>query len=598
MYWANFKRGILQTMEKKNRSVFRRLYVLFGVSMLVIYISLTAVFLLYAQKQRENVAGDLQNRVYHNTQIMEQQFETIQKLEQNLITDSRLQSLAYDDALNAYERSQLIRSLYTHIQELCTANNSVEKIEIVFPKESREISTETGWGLKTYTALDRKGNDLASTLVYERHKLYMELLYPLTYSTDEEYRPDCGVIITLSQDYFREILQALDGGDTGAFLALEQQSGDPGVIFQTETNGTQIFKDWKAEQEKLEGAEQEGDETEQEELHSQGTKYVLVERQFPSYGVTVGAYCSWKAVDNASGWALVIMGGLLLCITVLFFAILYQTNNAVSRPLHEVVHAFGKVEEGNLDVWIYHEPHDEFGYIYAAFNRMVQRIAELMENIREQSRLLQNAELIQLQSQINPHFLYNSFYLIRIMAKNEDYDQITQFVTSLAKYYRFINKEVNQNIPLQREVEHMQNYIDIQQMRFGDKITVEHEALPAGVSEYRVPKLILQPIVENAYNYGMKDILEDGKIWIHYVKTETQLEIWIEDNGGGGTEEHLKEMQENIRDYEGRAAGHALSNIERRLKLAYGEGSGLAAQRSELGGVAMILRLDLTRTLE
>lgn len=585
-------------MEKKNRSVFRRLYVLFGVSMLVIYISLTAVFLLYAQKQRDNVVEELQNRVYHNTQMMEQQFETIQKLEQNLISDSRVQSLAYDDALNVYERSQLIRSLQAHIQELCAANNSIDKIAIVFPKESREINTETGWGVKTYKALDRKGNDLASTLVYERRKLYMELLYPLTYSTDEEYRPDCGIIITLSQSYFREILEALGGGDTGAFLALEQKSGVPGVILQTEAEGSQIFQDWKNQNQTADGTEESAADTEQGKLRSHGTEYMLVRRQFSSYGVTVGTYCSAKKVGGASAWALAIMGIVLLCITALFFAILYQTNNAVSRPLHEVVHAFGEVEKGNLDVRIYHEPHDEFGYIYAAFNRMVQRITELMENVREQSRLLQNAELIQLQSQINPHFLYNSFYLIRIMAKNEDYDQITQFVTSLAKYYRFINKEVNQNIPLQREVEHMQNYIDIQQMRFGDKITVEHEALPAGVSEYRVPKLILQPIVENAYNYGMKDILEDGKIWIHYVKTETQLEIWIEDNGGGGTEEHLKEMQENIRDYEGRAAGHALSNIERRLKLAYGEGSGLAAQKSELGGVAMILQLDLTKTLE
>lgn len=585
-------------MEKKNRSVFRRLYVLFGVSMLVIYISLTAVFLLYAQKQRDNVVEELQNRVYHNTQIMEQQFETIQKLEQNLITDSRLQSLAYDDALNVYERSQLIRSLQAHIQELCAANNSIDKIAIVLPKESREINTETGWGIKTYQALDRKGNDLASTLVYERRKLYMELLYPLTYSTDEEYRPDCGIIITLSQSYFREILEALGGGGTGAFLALEQKSGVPGVILQTEAEGSQIFQDWKNQNQTADGMEESAADTEQGKLRSHGTEYMLVRRQFPSYGVTVGAYCSARKVGGASAWALAVMGIVLLCITVLFFAILYQTNNAVSRPLHEVVHAFEEVEKGDLDVRIYHEPHDEFGYIYAAFNRMLQRITELMENVREQSRLLQNAELIQLQSQINPHFLYNSFYLIRIMAKNEDYDQITQFVTSLAKYYRFINKEVNQNILLQREVEHMQNYIDIQQMRFGDKITVEHEALPVGVSEYRVPKLILQPIVENAYNYGMKDILEDGKIWIHYVKTETQLEIWIEDNGGGGSEEHLKEMQENIRDYEGRAAGHALSNIERRLKLAYGKGSGLAAQKSGLGGVAMILRLDLTKTLE
>lgn len=583
----------------KNGSVFRRLYILFGASVLVIYISLTVVFFKYAQIQREKVVEDLQNRVYHNTAILEQQLEVIQNLEENLITDSRVESLAYDDMLNTYERSQLIRSLSSHIQGLCAANNSIEKITIVFPKESREISTVNGWSIKKYVPLNRRKNDRASTLVYTKSKLYMELLYPLTYSTDEEYRPDYGVIITLSQSYFQELLEALGGEDTEAFLALEQQKENPGVVLQTGTLGKKIFKDWSAK--RSENAAEQGIEekpdTMQQKIQSRGTSYLLVSRQFPAYGVTVCAYCQAKAIDGASGWALAMMGLVLLCIMVLFFGILYQTNNAVSKPLHEVVQAFGKVEEGNLDVWIYHEPHDEFGYIYTAFNHMVQKITELMENVREQSRLLQNAELIQLQSQINPHFLYNSFYLIRIMAKNEDYDQITQFVTSLAKYYRFINKEVKQNIPLQREVEHMQNYIDIQQMRFGDKITVEQEELPSEVAEYRVPKLILQPIVENAYNYGMKDILEDGKIRIRYEKTEKTFSIWIEDNGGGGTAEHLEEMQEAIRDYEGRAAGHALSNIERRLKLAYGESSGLFVQQSELGGVALVLQLDLEKHL-
>ena len=227
------------------------------------------------------------------------------------------------------------------------------------------------------------------------------------------------------------------------------------------------------------------------------------------------------------------MGVVLLVISILFFEILYQTNTAVNKPLKKVVQAFGQVQEGNLEIRIFHKPQDEFQYIYSSFNRMVERIQELIENVKEQGRLLQNAELMQLQSQINPHFLYNSFYLIRIMAKNESYDQIIQFVTSLAKYYRFLNKEVEQNIPLSREVEHMENYIDIQQMRFGDKITVHKGQLPESAAGFLVPKLILQPVIENAYNYGMSDILKDGQIAISYSLKEPYLCIVIEDNGGG-----------------------------------------------------------------
>lgn len=219
---------------------------------------------------------------------------------------------------------------------------------------------------------------------------------------------------------------------------------------------------------------------------------------------------------------------------------LYQTNSIVNKPLQEVVQALEAVQKGNLGIRINHRYQDEFQYVYSAFNEMAERIQELIDNVREQGRLLQNAELMQLQSQINPHFLYNSFYLIRIMAKNESYDQITAFVTSLAKYYRFLNKETEQNIPLAREAEHMQNYINIQQMRFGDKITVQMGAYPESCGDFRVPKLILQPVVENAYNYGMADILKDGMIAVGYGIREGFLYIAVEDNGSGGEPENLE----------------------------------------------------------
>ena len=276
---------------------------------------------------------------------------------------------------------------------------------------------------------------------------------------------------------------------------------------------------------------------------------------------------------------------------------LFQTNTTVNKPLQKVVQAFEKLQDGDLSIRISHKYQDEFQYIYSSFNRTVERIQELIENVKEQSRLLQNAELMQLQSQINPHFLYNSFYLIRIMAKNESYEQIVQFVTSLAKYYRFLNKEVDQNISLSKEVEHMMNYIDIQQMRFGDKISVSIGELPENAVSFRVPKLILQPVVENAYNYGMSSILKDGCIRIGYEMDEDFLNIIIEDNGSSVEEEKLEQMREYIRDYQGRAAGHALSNIERRLKLAYGEDSGILLENSDFGGLKVVLRLDMSVVL-
>jgi len=243
-------------------------------------------------------------------------------------------------------------------------------------------------------------------------------------------------------------------------------------------------------------------------------------------------------------------------------------------------------------VRIYHKNQDEFGYIYSSFNHMADRIEELLKNVREQEILVQRAERIQLQSQINPHFLYNSFYNIKFMARNGDYDQIETFVTALAKYYRFLNKETDSAISLGAEAEHMEHYIEIQQMRFGDKISVDIGSVPPAVASLRVPKLILQPIAENAYNYGLRDTLEGGKLWVRYTMEGTRLRIEIGDNGGKMTPGKLEAIGMQMNTFSGEPLNHALTNIHRRLKLTFGDGCGLELAMGEEKGLCVTVVLD------
>ncbi len=569
------------------KSVFGRLYLLFGICIAVIYICMIAVFLKYAQMQREQEIDRLESGIGQSVSLLEQQLETIYGLEQTLVTDSRIKTLAYEE-ISFYDRSQLRMSLVGHLKSLKSMNQMVEDIWLLFPKQETCLSASGGYRRMDYTALNREDAVRASMLTLSEGQVCMELLYPLTFSTEEEYLPDYGVRIILSEDWLEHFLGLLGGGESAEyFYVLEHMGGQylPGREDQTEA----LYQAWRAAWEKA-GAEERFSGT----LRCGGLRCLSVSRQLPQYGITVTVCSDMGRIDQMTGKTLLFMGVLLLFIGGLFFFVLLRTNVAVNRPLQEVVGAFGEVQKGNLDIRIFHEPQDEFGYIYASFNRMVERIVTLIENVKEQGRLLQNAELMQLQSQINPHFLYNSFYLIRIMAKNESYEQIIPFVTSLAKYYRFLNKETEQNIPLLREAEHMENYIEIQQMRFGDKITVDRGELPQEASDFKVPKLILQPVVENAYNYGVKNMLEGGKIRIRYELDGKWLLIEIGDNGSGGSDEMLRVMRENIADYKGRSAGHALSNIDRRLKLAFGEECGIFLMKSGMGGLTVRLKMDTT----
>lgn len=572
-------------MERQGTvSVFKKLYFLFGIIILVVYISIIAISVRNAAQRRSEEIDFMSDAVRYNLEDLKQQLDIIYNQERNLVTDTRLSSLVSDTGLSEYESSMVMRNLIASAVSIQSMNRSVGEVKISFPKLGVELNSNGNYLRKEYVAKDRKERTTSRYLIYEEGMLQMELLYPLTFSTDENYVPDYGICTTVSEEYLQGIVDYFsDGEKSGAFFVVndgtELLPGSGGE--EVEKIREKWYEAWKKDG---------GADSFRDTIRCRGTGFFLMSGNLPAYGLTLVVYRNSAGIANAMMVGLLGMALVLLVLSVLFFYILRQTSNAVQKPLEKLMEAFDEVQGGNLEIRIFHREQDEFQHLYTSFNRTVERIQELLENVREQGKLLQNAELIQLQSQINPHFLYNSFYLIRIMAKNESFEQIDTFVTSLAKYYRFLNKEVEQNIELAREAEHMENYINIQQMRFGDKITVTLAEMPQEIRNWKVPKLILQPVVENAYNYGMKDVIADGKIMISYLVEGNKASIIIEDSGSGSLG-NLEQIRENIRDYKGRAAGHALSNIERRLKLAYGEDCGLLLEHSGLGGLKVSVRL-------
>lgn len=518
--------------RQKMRGVFKRLSFLFIVIILIIYVCVIGIFLAYAAYRRQEERNAMQAMARQGKLALEEQLDSVANLEKNLVSDSRASDLSQGNYGNDYEKSRLAMGLIGSMWSFQSANTIIQEIEMFFPELEMTLSTRSGTARDIVRPCPRAEGDTARRLVYSGGKVWMELWYPLTHSIEEGYMPDYGVKVTLSEDYLEELLSlfAIDGR-SGGFSAFD--TGEELLRLPPEEGG--LMEVWRSVWE-----EAGSPDSFLGNGRSTGKSYVFVSEVIPGYGTTLVAYRHGGWLDGPMMAALLVMGGVLILVGGMFFLMLYQTNSIVNKPLQEVVQALEAVQKGNLGIRINHRYQDEFQYVYSAFNEMAERIQELIDNVREQGRLLQNAELMQLQSQINPHFLYNSFYLIRIMAKNESYDQITAFVTSLAKYYRFLNKETEQNIPLAREAEHMQNYINIQQMRFGDKITVQMGAYPESCGDFRVPKLILQPVVENAYNYGMADILKDGMIAVGYEIREGFLYIAVEDNGSGGEPENLE----------------------------------------------------------
>lgn len=249
----------------------------------------------------------------------------------------------------------------------------------------------------------------------------------------------------------------------------------------------------------------------------------------------------------------------------------------IHRPLRMLVDAFQRIGRQDYSVRITGRQGSDFMYVYQEFNHMAEELGTLIEKNYQQQLLLSRAELKQLQAQINPHFLYNAFFLLRRMIHDELYEEAGQMADTLGLYFQYITRNSQDYMPLGREYHHAMLYCEIQQLRFGDRILIETDPLPEEYGDILVPKLIIQPILENAFNYGLRDKVEDGMLRVTVSREEGCLVIAIEDNGEELTEELLQKIQGNLRDA---ARGGLLQemsgmlNIQRRLSVYYGERAG------------------------
>lgn len=573
-------------------SVFRRLFLRFVGIILLVFLVIAILLYQYVSAQRELAVSAQMNHVTGAAASVEQNIRAVISAERELFTDQRMKKLAMGAYLDNYERAELILEIQSDIVQTRLVNTFIQDVIVTFPTEGVEISAVNGYQKRQYTPEQfvEERAFLRNPVNLRDGALCTAMISPLLFSLEEGAMPDYEIKMVLSEAYLQGMLAAMDDLTyAGAFWVYHSDGKTEGLYSDSDI---QFLPMWQ------EGWEQSGCPEEYQKLvYSKADGRQFVSRTIPAYDLTLVA---WQ--DNSTfGWrllpTLMNIGAVVLAMGILMGLLVLWANRSISKPIYKIMDAFQSVQAGNLEIRIYHEQNDEFSYIYDDFNKTIEKISELLNNIKEQEVLLRKAEQIQLQSQINPHFLYNSFYNIKFMAQNEDYEQIEAAVTALAKYYRFLNKETEATVTLGDEAAHMHSYIAVQQMRFGDKISVDIQPVPEAAAAFRVPKLILQPIVENAYNYGLKNVTSDGWLSIRYALNGDWLDVIIEDNGGSITPEKLAAMDEQMHQYSGDAINHALTNVHRRLLLAFGEGSGITLSAGDAQGLRVTLRMNLRTTI-
>lgn len=282
----------------------------------------------------------------------------------------------------------------------------------------------------------------------------------------------------------------------------------------------------------------------------------------------------------------------LLLIIVMSVVFVLYTRRVIHDPLNILVQAFGKLKEGNFKEHIYHNNQDEFTYLYQSFNDMEDRLSQLIDEVYVQKNLAQYAQMKQLQAQINPHFLYNSFFLLRRRIKRQDYEGAEEIASHMGDYFKYLTRDGSDFISLKQEIEHAKSYAAIQQARFAGRVRVEFEQLPPEAENIIVPRLIVQPLLENAFGHGLEDKVSDGILRVGFQREENLFFICVEDNGEGIGDEVIADMRESLEEANPDEIT-GMINIHRRLNTCFHGNGGLWIARSSLNGVAITIRIPL-----
>ena len=292
-----------------------------------------------------------------------------------------------------------------------------------------------------------------------------------------------------------------------------------------------------------------------------------------------------------------IIMAVILFAGVIMMNIVTKKNTRSIRELSDAMEKFG---QGDFDINCNIESSDEIGKLSQRFNSMVDAINSLVNSVYEQKVMLQKAQMKSLEMQINPHFLYNTLDTINWMARAQHADDVGNMAASLGNMMRY-SLSRQSFVRLRDEVKILKDFLYIQNFRYGDRmssfIEIDEELL-----DYSIPKLIVQPILENAVVHGIEEKIDSGTVsvtaWLEPGEEGDDLYISVEDDGVGMTEENILQILQE--DESIKKKGHTsigIVNVNKRIQMIYGKNYGLMIQSALGAGTKMTIHIKASKAV-
>ncbi|MCI8695004.1 MAG: histidine kinase [Lachnospiraceae bacterium] len=533
---------------------------------------------------REQIIALAREQMNGNISRFDEQIQTLSNLEQYVCSNNGEVGMLANlpEAYSAFSKGEAIRTLNEQFIQIKLTSGIVRDVRIHLRKIEKTISSSF---MSSYFDQEEYDFLMEHPLSPKRISVYDGRMILFSTSADNmNYMPGQKestffIVVELSENEVMKYMTQGFGKDEGVTVVWSDSSEfmmssiDGGVT-------DEIVKEVMAQP-----------HFSQDILTVDGVRYIVLRQESELTGLSLIRYINFD--ENFSMFRVYRLWIIVFLLLVLGAAGIFSLTvyRMVQKPVNQLIDAFHRVEKGDFNVSICHDKKDEFGYLYHRFDRMVENTKNLIEQVYEQKILSQRAELKAMQSQINSHFLYNSFFIISVTARRGDMDFVEKFTGQLGKYFQFIVKNDRDEIALSEEVSYAGLYADIQMTRFSNRITIQVEEVPEQFRDRQVPRLILQPLIENALAYGLERKKADGKLRVSFEAREETLLIYVEDNGGGIPEEMLRELEKKLSVKTEEAGMSGLSNIHRRLANRYGGKSGLKLEALP-DGLRVILTIE------
>ena len=533
---------------------------------------------------REQIRALAREQMNGNISRFDEQIQTLSNLEQYVCSNNGEVGMLANlpEAYSAFSKGEAIRTLNEQFIQIKLTSGIVRDVRIHLRKIEKTISSSF---MSSYFDQEEYDFLMEHPLSPKRISVYDGRMILFSTSADNmNYMPGQKestffIVVELSENEVMKYMTQGFGEDEGVTVVWSDNSEfmmssiDGGVT-------DEIVKEVMAQP-----------HFSQDILTVDGVRYIVLRQESELTGLSLIRYINFD--ENFSMFRVYRLWIIVFLLLVLGAAGIFSLTvyRMVQKPVNQLIDAFHRVEKGDFNVSICHDKKDEFGYLYHRFDRMVENTKNLIEQVYEQKILSQRAELKAMQSQINSHFLYNSFFIISVTARRGDMDFVEKFTGQLGKYFQFIVKNDRDEIALSEEVSYAGLYADIQMTRFSNRITIQVEEVPEQFRDRQVPRLILQPLIENALAYGLERKKADGKLRVSFEAREETLLIYVEDNGGGIPEEMLRELEKKLSVKTEEAGMSGLSNIHRRLANRYGGKSGLKLEALP-EGLRVILTIE------